>query len=164
MLLALLGAGGVGAFVGRFLRFPLWPLTGAIAGAAILHVSVGGSSVTPSWWGFVAQVLVGAVVGCRLNSKNLGEFRTVMAPGSVAVVVIVGAGLGLGALFLVLDIAGPVVAFFGLVPGGVGEMVAASTALGGDGAVVAGMHLVRLLVLLAVLPPLIRWAQRRMQR
>ena len=61
MLLALLASGSAGAVLARFLRVPLWPLTGAIVGAAVLHVSVGGSSVVPAWWGFVAQVLFAAV-------------------------------------------------------------------------------------------------------
>ena len=63
--------------------------------------------MTPAWCGFVAQVLVGAVVGCRLNSRVLGEFKKVLAPGGVAVLAIVGAGLGLGALFTALDVAAP---------------------------------------------------------
>lgn len=47
-----------------------------------------------------------------------------------------------------------------MVPGGVGEMVAPATALDADSAVVAGMHVVRLLVVVSVTPLLVRWAGR----
>jgi uncharacterized membrane protein AbrB (regulator of aidB expression) len=52
-------------------------------------------------------------------------------------------------------------AVFGMVPGGVGEMVAAVASMGGDSALVAGIHLVRLLVVVSVMGQLARWFQRR---
>ena len=48
-----------------------------------------------------------------------------------------------------------------MVPGGVGEMVSAVASLGGDSALVAGMHLVRLLVVVTVMGALVRWFRRR---
>lgn len=164
MLVALMASGTVGAFVARALRVPLWPMTGAIVGAAVLHLVLGGASQVPAWWSLLAQVLVGTAVGSRVNPGLVREFRAVLVPGTVAVLSIVLAGIGLGLAIAVTGLVDPIVAIFGLVPGGVGEMVAAVTALGGDSSVVAGMHLVRLLVVLSLLPILVRWVQRRRER
>ena len=56
---------------------------------------------------------------------------------------------------------GLVESVFGMVPGGVGEMVAAVASIDGDSALVAGMHLVRLVVVVSVMGSLVRWFRRR---
>ena len=79
----------------------------------------------------------------------------------VAVVATVAAGIGLGLALWSTTGLGLMEAVFGMVPGGVGEMVAAVASLGGDSALVAGIHLVRLLVVVSVIGWLVRWFQRR---
>ncbi|OEV30742.1 hypothetical protein AN219_09050, partial [Streptomyces nanshensis] len=59
---------------------------------------------------------------------------------------------------------GPAPALLGSIPGGVGEMVSAAAGLGADSGLVAGMHLIRLVVVLSALPLLLRWARRRYGR
>ena len=95
-----LASGALGAAAGWVVRLPMWPLTGSIAGAAIMHALVSGSSSAPSWWGVLAQVLVGAAVGAgiaglttayllarqRFAGKSLFEFGTMLSfaiPGTV---------------------------------------------------------------------------------
>jgi len=163
-LLALLAGGAAGAAVGRLVRLPLWPLTGALVGAAVVHISIGGGVVFPAWLVFVAQVLVGSTVGARLGPTVLSEFRSVMVPGLVAVLVTVIVGIGLGVVLWVTNGLGIVEAVFGMVPGGVGEMVAAVASIDGDSALVAGMHLVRLFVVVTVMGSLVRWFRRRGRR
>lgn len=158
---ALLAGGCVGAAIGRLLRLPLWSLTGALAGAGAVQLAVGTGDAFPAWAVFVAQVLVGSTVGARLGPTVLQEFRHVMVPGVVAVLVTVVAGIGLGLLVWWTRPVGLVEAVFGMVPGGVGEMVAAVTSLGGDSALVAGMHLIRLLIVVTVMGALVRWFRRR---
>jgi uncharacterized protein len=161
LLLALLAGGAAGAAVGRLVRLPMWPLTGALIGAGAVHLAIGGGRTIPSGMVFVAQVLVGCSLGARLGPTALREFRTVMAPGAVAVLATVAAGVGLGLALWSINGMGLVESVFGMVPGGVGEMVAAVASLGGDSALVAGIHLVRLLVVVSVMGWLARWFQRR---
>lgn len=161
VLLGLLAGASVGAALGRLARLPLWPLTGALVGAGAVHLAIGGGVALPAWLIFVAQVLVGSTLGARLGPTALREFRNVMAPGTVAVLATVAAGIGLGLALWANNGLGLVEAVFGMVPGGVGEMVAAVASLGGDSALVAGIHLVRLLVVVAVMGWLARWFQRR---
>ncbi|MGH3367257.1 MAG: AbrB family transcriptional regulator [Nocardioidaceae bacterium] len=161
VLLGLLAGGSAGAAVGRLLRFPMWPLTGALFGAGAVHLTFGSAPALPSWCVFVAQILVGSAVGARLGPRVLTEFRTVMAPGLLAVLVTVAAGIGLGLLLWSSQPVGLVEAAFGMIPGGVGEMVAAVASLNGDSALVAGMHLVRLLIVVTVMEAAVRWFHRR---
>ena len=164
VLLGLLAGGAAGAAVGRLVRLPMWPLTGALVGAAAVHMAMGGGVVLPGWCVFVAQVLVGSTVGARLGPTVLTEFRDVMVPGLVSVLVTVTVGIGLGVVLWMSNGLGLVEAVFGMVPGGVGEMVAAVASLDGDSALVAGMHLVRLIVVVTVMGSLVRWFRRRGQR
>jgi uncharacterized protein len=164
VLVALLAGGFAGAALGRLVRLPMWPLTGALVGAAVVHIAMGGGVVLPAWCVFVAQVLVGSTVGARLGPTVLSEFRSVMVPGLVTVLVTVTVGVGLGVVLWASNGLGIVEAVFGMVPGGVGEMIAAVASIDGDSALVAGMHLVRLLVVVTVMGSLVRWFRRRSER
>lgn len=159
ILLGLFLSGAVGAAAGRLLRLPMWALTGAILGSAVFQVTVGVGGL-PGWWTFVAQVAVGSAVGSRLGPSILQDFRAILVPGATAVLVIIPAGLAAGLAIWSTGRAGLVESVFGMVPGGVGEMVAAVAGLGGDSALVAGMHFVRLLVMLTTLHVAVRWLRR----
>jgi uncharacterized protein len=159
MLVLLLG-GAAGAGLARLLRLPMWPITGSIVGAAVVHAVVGGAVVVPAGWGLAGQALVGISVGSAISPHVLRHFRILAAPGTLAVTTIVALGLGGGAAIAATGQLAPTEAVLGMVPGGVGEMVAAATALDTDAAVVAGMHVVRLLVVVSVIPLLVRWAGR----
>lgn len=160
MLLGVFLSGAIGAAVGRLLRLPMWALTGALLGSAAFHLAVGVGGGLPWWWTFVAQVAVGSAVGSRLGPSVLQDFRTILVPGVTAVLVIIPAGIGVGLAIWATGRAGLVESVFGMVPGGVGEMVAAVAGLGGDSALVAGMHFVRLLVMLTALHFAVRWLRR----
>jgi uncharacterized protein len=161
LLAGLVAGGAAGAFVGRLLRVPMWPLTGALVGSALVHLAVGGGAVMPTWCVFAAQVLVGSTLGARLGPGVVREFLDVVVPGLVAVLLTVAAGVGLGLVMWSGHRVGLVEAVFGMVPGGLGEMVAAVAGQNGDSALVAGMHVVRVLVVITVMDRVVRWLRRR---
>lgn len=160
LVLLVLG-GAVGAGAARALRLPMWSLTGALFGTAAVHVATNSSGQIPNSWSVGAQVLVGTAVGATVAPDLLRLFRAVLVPGVVAVVALIGVGVGCGLAMGAAGVLDPTVAAFGMVPGGVGEMVAAAQALQADSALVAGVHVVRLLVVLWSLPLLVRWVTRR---
>lgn len=161
LLLGILAGGTAGAAVGRLIKLPMWPLTGALLGSAAVHLAVGGGAVLPAWCVFLAQVLIGSVVGASLGPSVLRDFRQIMVPGLATVIVTVTVGVGLGLALWSEDRVGLVESVFGMVPGGVGEMVAAVASLNGDSALVAGMHIVRLLIVVTVMDAVARWFRRR---
>lgn len=160
-LIVLACGGAAGAALGRLVRMPLWPLTGSILGAGAVHLFSGLEVLVPQWWTFTAQVLVGTAVGSRVKLDELRKVRGLILPASIAVVSIVVVGVAVGLGIGQLGIVEPLVATLGTIPGGGGEMVAAATSLNADSSVVAGMHVVRVLVALTVLPIAVTWLTRR---
>lgn len=159
-LLILLGAGAAGATAGRLLRLPMWPITGALLGSAAANVIMAATISLPFGLGFAAQVLVGTAVGASVLPGFAREIGKLIAPAATVVAVLVTAGIAAGVVMSWLGVLGQTEALLGMVPGGVGEMVAAASALSADSALVAGIHVIRLLLMVWTLPLMIRWAAR----
>lgn len=155
-LAVLLVSAGAGAWLGRRARLPMWPLTGAILGGLLPALLWHGPIDVPGSWRVAAQVLVGTAVGSGIDRGALRDFLRVVVPGVLTVVTIIGIGVGSGLLIGTTGHLDHLSAVLGTVPGGVGEMVASATALRADVPVVAGMHVVRLVISLAALPLLVR--------
>lgn len=159
-LLVLLAAGAAGAALARLLRLPMWPMTGSLLGSAAAHVIMATGTALPFGFGFTAQVLVGTAVGASVLPGFARAIGQLIAPAVTVVAVLVTAGIGAGVVMSHLGILGQTEALLGMVPGGVGEMVAAASALSADSALVAGIHVIRLLLMIWMLPLMIRWAAR----
>lgn len=157
-LVILVASGAAGAAIAGLLKLPMWPITGAILGSATASLVMATEVDMPSWLSFSAQVLVGTAVGASVLPGFLKQLGALLAPASVVVVSLVALAISGGALLSVLGLVDAEEALLGMIPGGVGEMVAASAALGADSALVAGIHLIRLLLLIWTLPLLVRWA------
>jgi membrane AbrB-like protein len=138
----------------------MWPVTGSILGAATAPLLGFGGVAPPGWWSAVGQILVGSGVGSMVGRNFFASLRRVIGPGAVVVLPIIAVGAGAGVLFALSGLLAPTPALLGSIPGGVGEMVAAAAGLGGDSGLVAGMHLIRLVLVLLSLPWLLRWARR----
>jgi len=157
-LLVLLIAGAAGAGVGRLLRLPMWPITGALLGSALANVLQGDAVTMPAPLSFVAQVLVGTAVGASVLPGFFAMLGRLIVPAAIVALALVATGVSCGLVLSSLGLMGRPESLLGMVPGGVGEMVAASSVVGADSALVAGIHVVRLLVTLWILPLLVRWA------
>ncbi|WP_233206256.1 AbrB family transcriptional regulator [Cryobacterium sp. N19] len=163
-LIVLLASGGLGAIGGYLLRLPMWPITGALVGSAVANIALQSSTGMPSQLSFVAQVLVGTAVGSTVLPGFMRQVRRMLVPVLVVVLSLVGAGLSFAVILSALGFLDAPEAFLGLIPGGVGEMVSAASGVGADSALIAGIHVVRLLISLWTLPLLIRWASRWRRR
>lgn len=163
-LTLLLGLACAGAALGRRLRLPMWPVTGSLLGASTAPLLGLGAAAPPGWWSATGQILVGSGVGSMVGRDFFPSLRRTGGTALAVAVPVVGVGAGAGVLFAVTGLLGPTPALLGSVPGGVGEMVAAAAGLGGDSGLVAGMHLMRLVVVLLTLPWLLRRFRRRYGR
>jgi membrane AbrB-like protein len=152
----LLLSGTAGAWLGKRARLPMWPLTGAIIGGLVVSAVMPQMLGVPQGWRVAAQILVGTAVGSGIQRGVLSEFRAILAPGLLAVITIISVGAAGGILVSTTGHVDPVSGVLGMVPGGVGEMVASAAALDGDVPLVAGMHVLRLVISLAALPLLVR--------
>lgn len=162
-LIAVLAGSFGAAMVFRWARIPLWPLIGGLVGAGAVNLGFGLGAHVPPGFGLIGQLLIGTAIGATIGPEVFRQFRRILAPGVLAVTVVLGAGLLFGWLFAVWELMGPAEAMLSLLPGGVGEMVAAAIALDLDGALVAGVHVVRILTVLLSLP-LVFWASEIIYR
>lgn len=164
LMLGAVMAGSVGAaLLFRWVRLPLWPLTGGLVGAAAVNLGFGLEVQIPGGFALAAQLMIGTAIGATIGPDVFKQFARFLAPGTLAVVVVLGAGLLFGWSFAALGLLAPGESMFSLMPGGVAEMVAASIALGYDGAVVVGAHIIRLFAVIWSLP-LFLWAAERIYR
>lgn len=139
---------------------PMWPITGGVIGAALVSLALGSPHHMPDLVSTLAQLLVGTAVGTAIGTSIFKEFAHILVPGIVSVLAVVGLGFALGLALSALGLLPTAVAILGLVPGGVGEMVAAAITLHTDSATVAGIHLVRLLAVIWFLPLLMQLARK----
>lgn len=151
------------ALIFRWLRIPLWPLAGGLLGAAAVNLGFGLGASIPEQLGLVAQLLIGAGIGATFGPEVFRQFMRFFAPGMLAVTVVLVAGLMFGWAFAAWGLMDPQESMLSLMPGGVGEMVAAAVALDLDGAVVIGAHLVRLFTVVFSLP-MILWLSELIYR
>lgn len=151
-LLAVMSGSAGAALLFRWFRMPLWPLTGGLVGAAAVNLGFGLAVQVPNLVVLLAQLLVGTAIGATIAPDTFRQFRKFLAPGVLAVGAVLAAGLLFGWAFAALGILEPAESMLSLMPGGVAEMVTAGVALGFDGAVIIGAHMVRLFTVLLSLP------------
>lgn len=160
-LVVILIVGAAGCLLGGLLHIPGGTMLGGLIAVAALRLSSIAPEPLGNEWSLAGQILIGAAVGSSLDRRVLATFRQILVPGVVAVVATLTGGVAVGTLLMATTNLGPTVAFFGAAPGGMSEMTAAAVALGASGPVVAAMHLVRIIAVLAVLPALLQRASRR---
>lgn len=159
--IVVLAIGGLGGLLGSTLRIPGGSMLGAMGAVGALQLTAASPLTIGPQWGTLGQLLVGAVIGSTLDRRMIRSFGSVLVPGLLAVATTVVAGMLIGVTFAILGLVDPLVALFGLAPGGFAEMTAAAISLGASGPLVASMHLVRVVAVLVLLPLLLRPLARR---
>lgn len=157
-LLILLACGVAGAALAALIKLPMWPITGAILGSATANLVLAADTSMPFELSFVAQALVGTAVGASVQAGFIKQIGRLIVPAVVVVLSLLVVAISTAVLLAYLGLIDPGESVLGMIPGGVGEMVAASSALGADSALVAGVHLIRLLLIVWTLPVVLRWA------
>lgn len=141
--------------VGAVLAARMGMLGGAFFGALALSATTtlllgGGPYPLPPVLDGAIQVLVGLLVGFRASRDFFGRGRMVL---------LTAAGLAASALALAFALApgvhalsplNPTTAFFAAVPGGMAEISLVAHATGSDGALVAAVHMLRVVLVIAV--------------
>ncbi|GAB3300993.1 AbrB family transcriptional regulator [Parasphingorhabdus pacifica] len=106
-----------------------------------------------------AKLLIGTVIGATLSPDVFRQLMHFFGPGVLAVTTVLAVGVFFGWGFAAWGLMEPGESMFGLLPGGVGEMVATAASLGLDGAAVTGAHMVRLFTVVLSLPLILRAAE-----
>ncbi|MDQ4063728.1 MAG: AbrB family transcriptional regulator [Actinomycetota bacterium] len=153
--------GAAGAFLGHRLGVPAGVLVGTLVGVSI---AVGGGTAllklpplsVPSWTNGVLQISLGMLVGFRMTREELRSGVHALVPALVVTFIIISSGIAAALAAASLTSIDVVTAVFAAAPGGLTQMSAVSLAFGADGAAVATVQLVRVLLALAVVSFLLK--------
>ena len=146
--------GAIGAIVGYQLPVPAGVLVGTlvavgIGGGGVALLGLPQLSVPPGTYSLL-QILLGMLVGFRMTREELREGAHALLPASLLAVIIISASVGAALVAVPLTSLDPVTALFAAAPGGLTEMTAVGASFGADGAAVATVQLVRVLLAVAV--------------
>lgn len=130
-----------------------------VAAAVVLLLEVG---PVPGWVSLVGQFLIGATIGTRLAAADFAPALRQLPAFVVAVMLVVAvgaAGAFVLARFTTLDLTSALLA---VLPGGAPDAAAVATAVEANAAAVAAVHIMRQVIVLAVVVGLLdRFLMRR---
>ncbi|MDH3228191.1 MAG: AbrB family transcriptional regulator [Alphaproteobacteria bacterium] len=155
-LLVLAGAGALGWVLAWKLRVPSAATMGPLIVSAALHVTGVTQSQPPRELVNLAQLIIGASVGCRFAGVPTREVMRALAVGTGLTVIMLAIAAAFAMVVNQIGAAGLPAAILSFAPGGLPEMTLAALALGVDVAFVVTHHVARIILVVAIAPVLIR--------
>lgn len=152
-----LAVGLLGGLLGIRLRLPAGALIGSMLAVAALGLAGHPSEPVPPILRNLGKILVGTVVGSAVTVSTLREIRPAALPALLVAVLLIGAGLLGGWLLSYLSGMDLATALFATAPGGSAEMTAAAEDMKANAAIVAALQTVRIIIVIAAVPTLLRW-------
>jgi len=146
----------LGYFLARLARVPLPALVGPMAVSALVHAIGLSDARPPGELVALAQVVIGANVGCRFLGTRLREIASVIRSAVIMAFFMIAAAVLLAAIVHALTGLSFEALILAFAPGGVAEMNVITVSLNIDPAFVATHHLVRLGFLLVLAPVALR--------
>ena len=141
-----------GGYAGVRLKIP----AGAIIGALVATVAVRFWGVKakeiPYFFSFVAQVLIGLIIGSGVTPKIFDELAKCWVPLVLSVVVLVLIGILSALLIAKLGYLDFPTSFLSTSPGAMSAIVILGVEYGVNGAIVALFHFLRIIVVLVTAP------------
>ena len=160
----LLSCAVLGFLIFRPLPLPATALLGPMVLSAMVHLMGISSSSPPNELIAVAQVVVGAAIGCRFSGMSLGFLRKAaflsIVSGALMIISAVGAAFLLAPM-VNLDQQGILLSF---VPGGLTEMSLIALSTGVDTAFVSTMHVLRIMMVIILAPILFGMVNKHLIR
>lgn len=155
---------GVFILIGKRIHIPIPFMLGPLLAAAVWNLSGFQAPGVPGAVLNMAQLCLGAHLGLTLKVDNPRLFRRMF--GMVFATNVLLIGFTFLAAWLLTEKAGfPIKSMFlSLAPGGVAEMSVTALSVNADVSAVTSFHLFRILFILFILSPIIKWAAGRMKR
>jgi len=147
----------VGGLVALKLRIPAGALIGSMVLVAIAQGSGAQLGSLPAWTRTGVQIVLGAVIGLSITPQVVQDLRQIALPAVILAVTLLTTGLITGWVISKISRLDIITSLFSSAPGGMTDMVLLSSVLGADAPKVAALHLIRVVSVLIVMPPLLRW-------
>lgn len=152
--LPLLFAAGAGVAAQR-LGVPGGSILGAMLGAAAASAVSGRSAYIPTGFTTAALVVIGASVGIDLASQDWRLVVRLLPAAAASALLIISCGVAIGLLLRVADLA-PAQPLLATSPGALSVLAGVAAERGPGASEVAVFHLLRIILVIASLPLLLR--------
>lgn len=146
-------AGGYGAMR---LRIPAGALLGAMIAVTVFNLLFEKAAM-PADMKLVSQIATGAYIGARISKKEVAGLRHILLPAVIMTTLLIVFTMGVGLVIHRTQGISVATALFAMAPGGIADMTLAAMDFGADVSTVALLQTIRLIFLLLVLPPVIRF-------
>ncbi|WP_378954992.1 AbrB family transcriptional regulator [Pelosinus sp. sgz500959] len=145
------------AILAHRLGMPTPFLLGAVIGTASIGLYGLKLPSLLQYWLDGAQLCIGAYTGARINLGNLSNWRKILPYTLLGVIGLIFCSIGIAFLLMHFHHISLVTAFLSTAPGGMAEMGLTGMMLQADLSVIVAFQLFRLLFILMVLPPVLKW-------
>ena len=152
LLLTLL-VGAVGAFIGFKIKMPAGCMVGSMFTVILLNVFTG-YTCFPDELRTVMQMFSGAVIGLGVHKEDVKALRTIGGPVVILLVCMMILNVGFGAAIYSVSDLDIITSLFASAPGGMTDMAIIAGDLGANPSYVVILQLSRLILTLAILPPI----------
>ena len=152
---ATLGIAVVGLVVARQLRLPGGPFVGAMLLTSAVQLWSDALCEPPKWLCSAGRILLGLTIGATVTAETVTVVVQTFVPVVIIILSMIVLGVGVAWVIARRTKMGVSTALCGTTPGVMAAMVAMADDLGGDGRLVASMHLIRLVSILIFVPPLV---------
>ncbi|WP_010273168.1 AbrB family transcriptional regulator [Paenibacillus senegalensis] len=115
----------------------------------------------PELWINLAQIAVGAHLGTSIQLNHLSNWRSLVPRSLANSLLTVAVSLLISAILVYSQPISYLTAFLSTAPGGMAEMSVTAAMTGGDIAVVSAYQLFRILFILVLVPPIVKWLLNR---
>ena len=150
-----LAASMVFGTIGNKLKLPAGAMIGAILGAVIVNLFLGGA-VFYDQIKTVLQLLSGAMIGSKIGMSDVRAMKKIIFPTLFLLLGMVVLNLTFGGAIFALSSLNVATSLFATAPGGMADMAIISSELGADPAYVGILQLLRILIILLCLPPIFK--------
>ncbi|WP_456447178.1 AbrB family transcriptional regulator [Oceanithermus sp.] len=154
--------GGLGGWLAWRVHLPGGAVVGAMLATALFNFTQPVRAVMPVGLEVVVQIAVGVMIGLSADRALLPMLRTVLPLALMGALGFLAFGFSLAALAVRMGWLDAATALFGFTPGGISVMSLVAAEEGGQAAVVATMHFVRVVTILLAAPLIVRlWLHLR---
>ncbi|WP_185819633.1 AbrB family transcriptional regulator [Salibacterium salarium] len=155
--LGLLAMCGVVGFAISKIGFPVSYLTGPLLTVAVFNILFGSTAELPSLFTLAAQLLLGTHFGLQMDPNLIRKSKWIGMFTFLCSLVLIIVSLGLSYFLTNVTQMSMATAFLSTAPGGLAEMTVTGTGVGADLAMISGYQLFRILFILFLALPFIKW-------
>lgn len=148
--------GMTGGLIALKLKVPAGAMVGSMVSVALYNILTG-DAYFPQDLRVVTQIATGAFIGAGITKKDILDLKLMIKPAVMMVTSMIILDVFLGYIMFKVTDVDLVTSLFACAPGGLVDMSLVSTDLGADSSKVALLQMIRLMSVLIIIPPIIRY-------